>query len=442
MTVLILGEAAPAVAPARSGWSWEGHARGVFETALIAAGFLVLFSLLPHGLIFDDQTRFTDIETLLRHGRLTDSRFSLVMPLISAPVLLLGQVVKSPIWWAAHFNVIVVAAGSLIAYRLLRGRVDPRLVRLTILVLLFASYGTDALRNYDAETLTATLVTLGIICLATGRHVIAGWAAIVLGVVNTPATIVALGLMALVWTVRKRQLRHLIPAAAAYALIMGEAWLRRGGPFVSGYEGQPGFNGSAIIGVVSILFSYGRGLMFYMPGLLLWLDRRRRQLASASGGAALALAFIVGLAIAYAKWWAWYGGIAWGPRFFLFAIIPASVLVAAGIWQAGQSPAADAITLGVLIVSAWVSIASVVTNITQAMAFCKADGFKREFYCWYVPQRSTLYLPMQHFPTLSLSVAVVTLFCYGVLAYLAVPLAMSAARLVLPRRGWAVSWRI
>jgi len=241
MTVLILGEAAPAVAPARSGWSWEGHARGVFETALIAAGFLVLFSLLPHGLIFDDQTRFTDIETLLRHGRLTDSRFSLVMPLISAPVLLLGQVVKSPIWWAAHFNVIVVAAGSLIAYRLLRGRVDPRLVRLTILVLLFASYGTDALRNYDAETLTATLVTLGIICLATGRHVIAGWAAIVLGVVNTPATIVALGLMALVWTVRKRQLRHLIPAAAAYALIMGEAWLRRGGPLVSGYEGQPGF---------------------------------------------------------------------------------------------------------------------------------------------------------------------------------------------------------
>jgi hypothetical protein len=442
MAVLILGEAAPAAAPARTGWSWEGHARGVFETALIAAGFLVLFFLLPHGLIFDDQTRFTDIETLLRHGQLTDSRFSLVMPLISVPVLLLGQVVQSPAWWASHFNVIVVAAGSLIAYRLLRGRVDPRLFRLTILVLLFASYGTDELRNYDAETLTATLVTLGIICLATGRHVLAGWAAIVLGVVSTPATIIALGLMALAWTIRKRQLRHLIPPAAAYALILGEAWLRRGSPFSTGYEGQPGFNGPAVIGVVSILFSYGRGLMFYMPGLLLWLDRRRRQLVSAGGGATLALAFVAGLVVAYAKWWAWYGGIAWGPRFFLFAIIPASVLLAAGIWQAGQSPAADAITLCVLIVSAWVSIASVITNITQALDFCKSDGFKREFYCWYVPQRSTLYLPIQHFPSLSLPLAIVTLFCYGVLAYLAMPLAVSIARLVLPRRAWAVSWRI
>lgn len=442
MGVLILGEAAPAVAPARTGWNWEGHARGVFETSLIAAGFVVLFFLLPHGLIFDDHTRFTDIETLLRHGQLTDSRFSLVMPLFSVPVLLLGRVVMSPIWWASHFNVILVASGSLVAYRLLRGRVDARLFRLTILVLLFASYGTDELRNYDAETFTATLVTLGIICLATERHVIAGWAAIILGVVNTPATVIALGLMALTWTVRKRELRHLIPAAAAYALIMGEAWLRRGGPFISGYQGQPGFDGSALIGVISILFSYGRGLMFYMPGLLLWLDRRRRQLVSARGGAALALAFIAGLVVAYARWWAWYGGIAWGPRFFLFAIIPASVLLAAGIWQAGQSPAADAITLCVLIVSAWVSIASVVTNITRALDFCKTDGFRREFYCWYVPQRSTLYVPLQHFPSLSLPVAVVTLFCYGVLAYLAAPLVLSVIRAVLPRRAWTVSWRV
>ena len=87
-------------------------------------------------------------------------------------------------------------------------------------------------------------------------------------------------------------------------------------------------------------------------------------------------------------------------------------------------------------------IASVITNITQALDFCKTDGFKREFYCWYVPQRSTLYVPLQHFPSLSLPVAVVTLFCYGVLAYLAAPLVMSVIRAVLPRRAWTVSWHV
>ena len=39
-------------------------------------------------------------------------RYSLVMPLVSSPLLLLGEAVRSPEWWAAHFNVFVVAAGA------------------------------------------------------------------------------------------------------------------------------------------------------------------------------------------------------------------------------------------------------------------------------------------------------------------------------------------
>jgi hypothetical protein len=65
---------------------------------------------------------------------------------------------------------------------------------------------------------------------------------------------------------------------------MAEAWLRRGSPFVSGYaanhgdrtilpySGRAGFSYPLLLGIASILFSFGRGLVFFSPGLVLWLD--------------------------------------------------------------------------------------------------------------------------------------------------------------------------
>jgi hypothetical protein len=113
--------------------------------------------------------------------------------------------------------------------------VDAHLFRLTVLVLPVASLYTNRMRDYNAEVFTATLVTIRIICLATNRYVIAGWAAIVIGVANTPAAVVALVLLAILQAARTRRLRHLLAVPAALALIMLEAWIRRGSPLDTGY---------------------------------------------------------------------------------------------------------------------------------------------------------------------------------------------------------------
>src|SRR5437773_11107931 len=113
--------------------------RAAFETALIVVGLVVLLLVLPHALKGDDHTRFRDIEQLIHHGHLTDSKYSLVGPLASAPFLLLGEVVGSPAWWAARFNVFVLAAALAAAFLFTRGRVAPGLLRTFALVLLFAS---------------------------------------------------------------------------------------------------------------------------------------------------------------------------------------------------------------------------------------------------------------------------------------------------------------
>jgi hypothetical protein len=427
------------------------------EWALLVGGLAVLFFLLPHGLAGDDLTRFDDIERLIHDGDLSDSRFSLVMPVVSAPFLLLGEAVASPEWWAARFNVIVVAVGLLVGFRVVRTRIDEGLVRQFALVLLFASLLTNRLRDYNAEVLTATLVAIGIVVITGRRHVVAGWIAIVVGVVNTPAAIVGLGFVAVAEALRERRLRPLLWTAAAAGAIMLEAWIRRGGPLTTGYagdhgiktvlpySGRPGFSYPALFGLLSILFSFGRGLVFFTPGLLLWFGGRTRRLVRPERDlVVLMLVFVAGLIVAYAKWWAWYGGLSWGPRFFVFAAVPASALLAVRLRQPGESGTAILVVLGVLTLSAWVSLSGVVTDLSE-LGFCAQNDYALESLCWYTPEYSPLWRPLVDFPELSAATGVVAAYCVLVYAYLAVPLCVAlfdALRSLRPR-GWrAAGWRI
>ena len=426
-----------------------------FEWALLAVGFAVLFFCLPHSLLGDDLVRFEDIERLLHDGHLSDSRYSLVMPILSAPLLLLGEVVGSPESWAARFNVIVVAAGAAVALRSLRGRIDPALARRLLLILLFASLLTNRLRDYNAEVLTATFFAVGLVLVVGERHAVAGWTAIVIGVVNTPAALIALALVAGAECVRTRRLRCLVPIAAAVLLIGLEAWVRRGSPFTSGYEGdhgfatvlpysgRPGFSYPFLLGVLAVLFSFGRGLLFFAPGLLLWLsDRTRREAAAHRRVTVLMLLTVAGLVLVYAKWWSWYGGLAWGPRFFVFAAVPAALLIAFRLQHTGESARADAVTLGVLVLSAWVGLTGAVGD-PSTLAFCARDDYALESLCWYSPEYSSLWLPLRDFPSLTVRTTVTAAYCVVVFVYLAWPLVRSLGR-ALSRavdRSWIRGWR-
>ena len=413
--------------------------RAAFETVLIVAGLLVLLLVLPHALVGDDRTRFRDIEQLLHHGHLTESRYSLVGPLCSAPFLLLGEVVGSPAWWAARFNVFVVAAGLAIAFSFTRGRVAPGLLRTFALVLLFASFLTDRLRDYGTEVFTGTLLVLGAMAVIDGRYRRAGWVAIVVAVVNMPAALGGLVLVAAARALRMRQLRPLLAPIVAALLILGEAWLRRGSPFTTGYEddhgvktlmpysGREGFSYPFVLGLLSILFSFGRGLVFFMPGLLLWLGERTRRLVPNRELVTYLLLFVAGLVLVYAKWWAWYGGESWGPRYFVLAAVPASLFLAVRL-RLGEATVWGALaTLVVLALSAWVSVTGALENSWHA-GVCSQNYFQNEYVCWYVPDFSSLWWPVTHHPPLTAANVCLTAFCFAVFAYLALPLLREIAR--------------
>jgi hypothetical protein len=157
---------------------------------------------------------------------------------------------------------------------------------------------------------------------------------------------------------------------------------------------------------------------------------------------ALMMLFTGGLVLVYAKWWAWYGGIAWGPRFFAFAVVPASLLIAVRINHAGRSVRADAVTLALLTFSAWVACAGIIANVDDAVTFCRGLAFQQEQLCWFTPDYSSLWQPVRQFPALTASTTIAALYCGVVFSYLASPLVMSLLRTVEPRRAWLTGWRV
>jgi hypothetical protein len=308
------------------------------------------------------------------------------------------------------------------------------------------------LRDYGTEVFTATLIVLGTTAIVAGRYRRLGWALIV-GVVNTPAATIGLALIAGGRALQTKRLRPLLAPIIAAILILGEAWLRRGSPFTTGYEGshgiptllpysgRSGFSYPFLLGVVSILFSFGRGLLFFTPGLLFWVDKRTRRRVPARPATVLQLLFIAGLVLVYANWWAWYGGLTWGPRFFVIAAAPASLFLAVRVRTSHQRAAEAVATLVVLALSSWVSLAGVPENAGHA-TFCSQTYYQLEYVCWYVPDFSSLWWPVLQHPPATTSNVCLAAYCIVVFAYLAAgplrDIIQSVARL---RTTWAYGWR-
>src|SRR5579872_1097022 len=338
------------------------------ELSLIDVGLALFLLVLPHEIGSDGAIRYQALRELIEHGTVSRMQYSFVQPLFSAPLYLIGKLWMTPDWWCARFNIILVIVARVAAFRLVPEGDPRRFVRTCFLVLLGASMLPNHLRGYFGEVFTAVFVSLGILALAV-RRLTAGWAAIVIGVVNTPATMLGLGLLCLKRARDERRWRPVVPVLVAAALVMAEAWMRRGSPFVTGYEGvagiatvmpysnRAGFSYPLFFGLVSILFSFGKGLVWFAPGLLLRMPDRTAIDDRLRTIYALLMWFLIGMIVVYAKWWAWYGGWYWGPRFFLIASVPASLAIAVRL-RTPQQRSLTSLTglVVVLTLSTWVAV--------------------------------------------------------------------------------------
>jgi hypothetical protein len=101
---------------------------------------------------------------------------------------------------------------------------------------------------------------------------------------------------------------------------------------------------------------------------------------------------VLGLVLAYASWWSWYGGWYWGPRFFLFASLPASWILAKLIHTGRKSLFLSVVLPLFVTFSLWVGVNGVVFQ-QKTLDVCIANNYALEHLCWYVPEFSPLLRP-------------------------------------------------
>jgi hypothetical protein len=398
---------------------------------LMALGFLLFFFVLPHDIAGDGRLRFVALQGWL-HGQGTpDTKYPLIGSLPAVPLMLLGRVVASPDWWVSRYNVIVYAAGIGLLYALLRRRLDFDVLAAFLLLLGTTAMLPNSLRGFGAETFSAMAVGTGLVAWSVGRWKTAT-ALLGVGVANQPATLVGLALALGWWAWREKQLRALAPLILSASLWLLENAVRKGSAFFTGYEtdhgfrtllpysGLTGFSYPVLFGVPSLLISFGKGLLFFAPGLVLVFKRGLEALRPANDVLILWLAYLAGLVLAYGGWWAWYGGFTWGPRFLIFASLPASLLLAAQVRRPPNALLPATVVLVALILAVWVGVdGQAFGQLGQDV--CAANSYRVEAYCWYVPEFGVLWTPFVH-PTFSWLLPIVAVYAVVVAAYVARPL--------------------
>jgi hypothetical protein len=233
------------------------------------------------------------------------------------------------------------------------------------LIVLFTTPLWPGTRALYGEGLQALLVVWITLLALRARHAqrrsAFAWAGLLCGLaINAKVTLCIMPVAMLVdqWRVPRSRARlwHLALFALPAGCLGVVGWLaynqlRYGDPWTQGYgahrDASLGFSVPLASGVYGLLFSSGKGIFFYAPVLLVsavaiprWFRSRPRDLWL------IAIPSLFTLAVT-ARWWAWSGDWAWGPR-LLLPVVPLACLPLIDA-LASRSRATRA-TLGVLAV--------------------------------------------------------------------------------------------
>jgi hypothetical protein len=364
-------------------------------------GFVLLAISLTPVVGGDGHARYQDLINMV-DGKKPIDKFSSIQMLLSMPLYYLGQLFGQAQLFVGYFNLIIFFATSCALWVL--GDKHKRFE--VVLLLMAASMIPHHLSQYYGELLTVCTVTVGVFCLIRKKKLVA---LILLGIgtAQTPATTPALGIVLLYLSVKQRQPAYLLILLIPFGMTAVDYWFKYGSPFSSPYmsmgerahktlmpySGLPGFSYPFFLGLLSILFSFGKGLMFFAPALFLrWklAERPSQQDKYFLYPIDIALLFTLGLVLTYSRWYGWYGGNFWGPRFFLFASVPACLILAQHFTQTSWQWIKQPLFIAALALSGWVCIQGYIFGNSN-LQICGENKSALEFLCWYVPEFSPIF---------------------------------------------------
>lgn len=368
------------------------------------AGFLVLPQV-PRG---DDAVRVVMLRQIA-DGTKPVTKFSLIQPAVSSPLywvlehlhfgvyaVTLIPMIWLVMWCVAMWNVLIVHRSSTFAHHT---------IVLTVVSLLGAY-----LVGFGSDVFTALGMTAGVVCGTLAKHLrwrVVAWVVFVVSAANTPVMFLAAAGIGMSLALGQRRLRFLLLPVGVFAFMVVESTIVSGSLSWTRYTNEvehgnvqllpwgdvSGFGWPLWSGVIATLFSFGRGLFFYIPQLWNGPMRGSDRLVLVNRSLWCAVVLLVPL---YGTWWAWYGGVSFGPRFFMLAVVPAAMAAAAVVSDPTFSPVRQAVCFTATAWSLWVAVAGAVFNVTTtAFNKCVAGGgFQNEALCLYTPEYSGLWAPL------------------------------------------------
>jgi hypothetical protein len=212
-----------------------------------------------------------------------------------------------------------------------------------------------------SEPGTALFVALGLLALEAVRRrpvlapLSAGAAIGGAGLMRTDSwVLVALPALGALFALSERRTRSLVLAALGVAPFAA-VWIaynlaRFDSPVSSGYDNQP-FSHPFIAGLYGLTLSPGRGVFIYVPLLLVGIAAVPAARGRVRMFGVLAIALLAVRIVFYARWWSWYGGDSWGPRFMVPALPAFAVPLADALSRWFKNPLVHAASVGSLAMS-------------------------------------------------------------------------------------------
>lgn len=196
------------------------------DWTLLAIAIVVIVAI-PKSISGDGSLRYEAIDHFMTTGQLTSPRYSTVGPLLSTPLYLLGRALGAARPVTALYNSLLFLFALWLIWRDFCDELTPAVRRMLLLLLVFASMFAHHVQYYYGEVFTTVAVTIGVFWLSRG-HWARGWALLVLGAVNTPASLIGIGAIAICHARQTRRWLPLLGPVTAFALMSLESLLVRG----------------------------------------------------------------------------------------------------------------------------------------------------------------------------------------------------------------------
>lgn len=398
---------------------------------ILFISILIYWTILPFQATGDGLQRVTMIKELFENNTISNSAYSIIGPLFASPLYFIDKILfTNKFYFLYRFNFFIFCIGLIFLYNILKDIYDHSFVINFLILLVSGSMFSNHIQDFYGEVYTAIFLAIGFCYIIYKNKPILGSIFILFGTTNIPATLIGISFVSIYFICIKKNVRYiLIPIFSLFCIFL-ENYIRKGNILISGYEynfGEktalpyssiPNFSYPFLFGILSILFSFGKGLIFFTPGIFLPIFTKTLSFYN-NKFKQFMIPFIlmtIGLILVYSKWWAWYGGLFWGPRFFLIASILSSFMIA--ILLSKQYKPILSILL--ITLSIWIGTNGAVFR-NENISECIMNKYYLESFCWYIPEFSILWRPFVINKELTSNEIYFLFYQVFVFLYLAIP---------------------